>query len=96
MKKDNITHVVGLLINALKIPVTQQSIEDELQKHPEHNSLLAISDLMNTWKVPNASYNLSLEDLSDVPKPFIAHLGKAGFVLVSEINENSICVRKVE
>lgn len=47
---------------------------------------------MNTWKVPNASYNLSLEDLSDVPKPFIAHLGKAGFVLVSEINENSICV----
>jgi hypothetical protein len=45
MKKDNVTQVLNLFIKNLRVPVTKQSIADEIEKHPNCTSLLAISDL---------------------------------------------------
>jgi uncharacterized membrane protein len=95
MERDNITHVINLLINELQVPVTNQSIEEEIAKHPAYRSMLAISDLLNSWRIPNAAYQLSFDELvsAEVPAPFIAHFSKGGgFVLIDHLDDKHAIV----
>lgn len=92
MQKDNTSQVLYLLVRALGIPVTRQSIEDETAKHPEHSSLLAFSELLDHWHTPNAAYNLSFEELNQVPLPFVAFFAKKEFVLVTQLNDKQAVV----
>jgi uncharacterized membrane protein/glutaredoxin len=89
MKRYNITRVLSQLIGELHIPITRQSIEEEIALHPNYNSLLAISDILNNWGVPNASYQLDFKELieSEVPVPFVAYLANQEFALVSNLDE---------
>jgi|GEM_PF-5002355 len=52
MRKDNTTHVLAQFTRKPDIPVTRQTIGDELQKHPNYNSLLAFSDRLNICAYP--------------------------------------------
>jgi hypothetical protein len=92
METDNTTRVLTRFIAALAIPVTRQSINDELQKHPEYNSLLAFSDVLDHWRVPNGACQLTVEQLAEVPLPFIAHLSKKEFAVVTALNEKQVTV----
>ena len=60
---------------------------EELERHPNHPSLLAFSDVLNTWGVPNGAYRVDPTELSTIPTPFIAHVakGKGEFLLVENI-----------
>jgi hypothetical protein len=69
MENDNTTRVLTRFMVELGIPVTRQSISDELQKHPDYGSLLAYSDVLNNWHVPNAAYQLWFDQLAEVPLP---------------------------
>jgi protein-disulfide isomerase/uncharacterized membrane protein len=91
MKPSNITRVISLLINELHIPVTQQSIEEEIARHPSYQSMLAISELLDNWQIPNAAYKLTFEELmgTEIPMPLIAHF-KKNFVLVTDRNKENI------
>jgi uncharacterized membrane protein len=91
MKPSNITRVISLLINELHIPVTQQSIEEEIARHPSYQSMLAISELLDNWRIPNAAYKLTFEELADteIPTPFIARFKKS-FVLVTGMDKENI------
>lgn len=91
MEKDNTTWVLSLLVEELRIPVTRQSIHEELQKHPDFPSLLSISDVLNNWNIPNASYQLAFEQLADVPIPFIAYF-EDGFAVVNRLNKKQALV----
>ena len=64
MQKDNAAQVLYLLVQALNIPVTRQSIDDETAKHPNHTSMLALSELLDHWRIPNAAYNLTFPALT--------------------------------
>jgi uncharacterized membrane protein/glutaredoxin len=94
MEKDNISKSIHLFVKELKIPITRHSIDNELDKHPDYNSILAISDLFNNWNVPNAAYNLSLDELisNQIPIPFIAYISKegGGFVLIKYLDEKKV------
>ncbi|HTH83000.1 MAG TPA: vitamin K epoxide reductase family protein [Mucilaginibacter sp.] len=94
MERDNITRVINLLIGELDIPVTRQSIEEEIARHPEYSSLLAISDVLNNWRVPNAAYELNFDELiaAEVPTPFVAHFKKGEFVLVTYLDSKHVRV----
>jgi uncharacterized membrane protein len=92
MQKDNTSVVLYQLVQALDIPVTRQSIEDETAKHPEYSSLLAISELLNHWRIPNAAYHLSFEELPQVPVPFVVFFQKKKFSLVIRLNEQQATV----
>jgi len=92
MKKNNTIQTLCLLVKELGIAVTCQSISDELQKHPNYNSILAYSDVLNNWRIPNEAYSLSFDELADVPVPFIAHLSNNEFVLVNQLNEKEVRV----
>jgi len=96
MESDNITRVINLLIKELRIPVTQQSIEEEIAKHPEYQSMLAISDMLNHWRIPNAAYELTFEELAaaGITGPFIAHLPSKNrqFILVKRMDERQAII----
>lgn len=89
MERNNITSVLTLLIKKLRIPISREGIVSELQKHPDYSSLLSISDVLDYWNVPNASYSLSFDELmeTEMPEYFIAYFASKEFVLVSSINE---------
>ena len=90
MRNNNTSQVLNLLVKELQIPVTRQSIDDELLKHPNADSMLAISELLTNWEIPNASYEVTFEELPLVPLPFIAYLKKDKFVLVRSINDKQV------
>ncbi|MEO6523819.1 MAG: cysteine peptidase family C39 domain-containing protein [Mucilaginibacter sp.] len=92
MINSNIARVTKLLVDDLKIAITRQSINDELQRHPHPNSMLAISDVLANWGIPNAPYELSVNELTMLPVPFIAYLKSGKFVLISTMSDNEVIV----
>lgn len=92
MQKDNTATVLYQLVKALDINVTQRSIEDETTRHPEPNSLLAVSEMLDHWNIPNAAYKLPPDELGQIPVPFVAFFLKRGFVLVTEFDGQHITI----
>lgn len=92
MRSNNTFQVLNLLVKKLQIPVTRLSIEDELQKNSEPDSLLAISETLDNWNIPNAAYSVTTDELinTDIPLPFIACFAKGEFVLVNQINKKQV------
>src|ERR1700761_9173022 len=93
MEKKNIIKTLSLLVNELNIPLTDQSIKDEIERHPSQGSLLAISDLLKNWCIPNASYKLGFEELlkTEIPLPFVVQL-TSGFALVTKFDKDTIII----
>lgn len=94
MENLNSFKVLSHLIQHLNIPVTQTSIITELQKHPDLSSLRTISDILDTWNIPNAAYSVTIEELieTEIPLPCIACFVQGEFVLISQKNETQITV----
>jgi len=94
--KNNLSQVLTYFVRDLDIPVTGNSVDEELEKHPDYPSLLAASEVLNNWHVPNAAYPLAFKELLDarLEEPFIAHLVNKGgeFVLVSHLDEKHAIV----
>ncbi len=92
--KMNSLSVIQFLLKYLKIQISKTSILEELEKHPNDHSLLAISDTLSHWHVANVAYNLNSTDLHKLPVPFIAHLSSRGgeFALIEKLTENSVTV----
>jgi len=93
MNYDNSFKILSLLIKNLDIRVTRKSIINELQKNPAPTSLLAISEALNNWSIPNAAYKVTFEELleSEIPQPFIACFRRE-FVLVTAIDKKRVNV----
>lgn len=89
MRHNNTARTLNVFLKSLNIPVTLRSIEEELSKHPDRYSLLALTDILNCWKIPNAAYQLSSEQILEegVPIPFVAHFSDDGgsFVVIESI-----------
>jgi protein-disulfide isomerase/uncharacterized membrane protein len=94
MRDDNSIATVYKLLKCLRVPVTRQSVREELESHPDHPSLLAISDVLRQWEVHNSAYRVDASKLIDVPCPFIAHLSPNGgeFVMVQSIDSDGVGV----
>jgi protein-disulfide isomerase/uncharacterized membrane protein len=92
MEKDNTTVVLTRFVKELRIPVTRQSICEQLEKHPDYDSLLAFSDVLDQYRVPNGAYKLKFDQLTDVPLPFIAHIKNKEFAVISALDEKAVVV----
>jgi uncharacterized membrane protein/glutaredoxin len=91
LKNNNSGTVLIKYVQNLKLTVTKSSIVEELERHPESDSLLGLSDVLNTWHVPNAAYNVPIDELQTISNPFIASLA-GQFVMVSSITYESVWV----
>jgi uncharacterized membrane protein/glutaredoxin len=92
MEKDYVTPVLVRFVVELGIPVTRQTVFDELQRHTESNSLYAFSDLLNKWNVPNAAYQVQFDKLAQLSTPFIAHVSNKEFAVVTAFTEKHVTV----
>jgi len=93
-KQANAVAILTLLIKKLRVPVSPSTIKKDLESHPEYPSLLALSDCLTSWKIPNEAYRLDKQAFKaeELSYPFIAHLSDEGgrFILVHEINDGRI------
>lgn len=90
MENDNSTKVLTKFVAGLNIPVTRQSISEQLEKHSDYDSMLAFSEVLDYYKVPNAAYRLKPDQLVDVPVPFIAHLTQRRFGVVTAYDDKQV------
>jgi len=77
MEVDSSAECLVQLLRQLRVPATQVGVDDELSRHPDQESLLALSDVLTTYGVPNAAYRIAGEELSKLPTPFIAHVANS-------------------
>lgn len=91
---NNSIAILTKLTKRLKIQVTSASITEELEKHPDQNTLFALSDVLNFWKVANGAFMIEFNDLQNIPFPFVAHLNRNGgqFILIEKISNEYIYV----
>ena len=90
---DNATATLYGLTHGLRARVTQATMQEELQRHPDFPSLLSLSDLLTDWHIDNTALQLNTgEQLRELPLPFIAHQKKQGgwYVLVTNLTGDRI------
>ena len=82
------------LLKSLSINIAPATIIDELEKHPEYPSLLAISDVLMALGIKNAAFRIGLDDLTKMSTPFIVHthLHRDDFVVINKIEGDSVWV----
>jgi hypothetical protein len=55
-RNDNYAATVYKLLKRLRVQVTKQTVREELESHPDHPSLLAISDVLRQWEVHTGTH----------------------------------------
>ena len=76
---DNTIQVTCFLLKALDVRITHTKLEDELKNHSEYPSLLAVSEVLKSFKIDNYVIEATAKDLSEVPTPCLAATGQ-GFL----------------
>ncbi len=70
----NCEHTVIKLIRSLNAKITETTLREDLQTHPDYPSLLSISDTLNTYNIENIALKTRVDNFSQFPVPFIAHI----------------------
>lgn len=90
----NVVETIGCLIAHLSIPVTRTTMLRELERQPDNETLLGISEVLEKWKITNAAYQLPAGELVNDLCPFIAYMAKGikeyEFALVTHIDPYSV------
>ena len=58
--------------------VTLNTWRDSLERHPQYPSMQSLSDTLHRWGFDNAALQLSVEQLAELPYPYIAHFRDKG------------------
>lgn len=89
---NNAAETIIQLVDCLGINITKQTIINELELHPNHLTLLSISDVLNQFNIATYPFkDVTMKQLDGVSYPLIAHTNKNnGFVLVKDIKENNV------
>ena len=61
-----------VFLRSLGVKVNNSTVNETLQNHPDWPSLLCISDSLQKWNIPNAAGKMKMEDIDQLPVPFIA------------------------
>ena len=82
------------LLNYKGINVNTSAVQDELEKHPDFPSLLAVCDVLTAFNIENSAFRISVDELTDVPLPFLAHVnsGEGDMVAVTRIDNDTIYI----
>jgi uncharacterized membrane protein/glutaredoxin len=91
-KHFNADAIVITLLKALNFHIEPEIIIDDLNRHPDYPSLLAVSDVLTSFNIENEAFSINCTDLPEVPCPFIAHtrFEEDGFVVIHKVDNGSI------
>ncbi|HEY5464668.1 MAG TPA: cysteine peptidase family C39 domain-containing protein [Hanamia sp.] len=88
----NCEMVVNQICKLHNVSVTRSSIKKDIEEHPDFASLLSVSDVLNNFGVETLSIKISIEQLKELPTPFIAQVKRKQelFTVIKEINGSNI------
>ena len=75
---DNCTSVVRNLLASLGVNHTKQHLEDNILSHPDHPSLLAVSDTLLKYRIENLPVKVDGQKLQELPLPCIVQFSDKG------------------
>ncbi|MBS1747061.1 MAG: hypothetical protein JST21_12895 [Bacteroidetes bacterium] len=87
----SVTVTIQLLKN-LNVKVTDFSVKETIERHPDFPSILSISDSLNSWHVDNKVIKINPIQIINLPCPFIAFTKENGgtFVVIKDIKNDNI------
>jgi uncharacterized membrane protein/thiol-disulfide isomerase/thioredoxin len=93
----NHSNAQAVLIKLLKysgLNTDAKTICEELDKHPDYPSLLSVSDVLTSFKIENAAFRISYDELTDMPCPFLAYANSNGgeLLVVTKMEGNNFFV----
>jgi uncharacterized membrane protein len=90
--QSNSTAAIRALLKNMGMNVDSKVIVDALEKHPDHPSLLTISDVLADLRLENEAIRTVYEEMVSLPTPFIAYTNSKGgsFVAVTAVDQNHI------
>lgn len=60
-------------LQLINVKVNNATVNETLQNHPDWPSLLCITDSLNKWNVPNGAGKIGVNDIDQLPTPFVAY-----------------------
>lgn len=83
-----------IFIKLLGVKVTNSTVDDTLQNHPDWPSLLCISDSLNKWNIPNAAGKIDVLEIDQLPTPFMAFTGSIEnpLEIVTEVSKETVTI----
>lgn len=90
---DNCVYATKRLLTLLNVKNTKKYLEDSILSHPEHPSLLAVSDTLEKYNVATLAVQINAEKLNDMPLPCIVQVKQRGaplFFVLNKITERDV------
>src|ERR1700749_4293001 len=72
--KTNGPEIAHLLLRSLNVRVSESTLRDEIEGHPNYPSLMSISDTLTGLKVDNIAARFSSDKIDSIPTPFITQI----------------------
>lgn len=91
----NSAAVARLLLQNMQVNVTARTLQRDIHDHPDHPSLLSISDVLDNYGIENITARFDTDKIINIPPPFITQVkGKRSnldyFTVVNVINRDHI------
>ena len=90
---DNCVSAIKKILYLLNVKSTNKYIKDSVLSHPDHPSLLAVSDTLEKFKIASLAVNIREEKIYDIPLPCIVQVKKEGaslFFVLHKISDDEI------
>lgn len=90
---NNCTRVCKCLLKLLNVKYTSKYIEDSILSHPDHPSLLSISDTLENYQIETLAVNINADKLSEMPMPSIVQVkvnGQSLFFVLQKVLNNKV------
>jgi len=89
--ESNVKATIAFL-KTLNVKVTDTTVDETLQNHPDWPSLLCVSDSLNSWNVPNAAGIIEVSEIDQLPTPFMAYTGhiETPLEVVTEVSTEKV------
>jgi uncharacterized membrane protein len=90
---ENCYQTTKKILSLLKIKHTNKYINDSILSHPDHPSLLSISDTLEKYHIESIGIKIQANKLNEIPLPCIVQVEKGEkplFFVLKSINDDSI------
>ncbi|MGY4536245.1 putative membrane protein [Mucilaginibacter sp. UYNi724] len=91
-KRSNAEAAVTNLLRYLKVAIDPETVIDELEKHPDYPSMLAVSDVLTALHIENSAFRAEFEILGELSTPFLVNLNTNGgeFAVVTKMDAKHV------
>lgn len=90
---DNCFTVIGQVLTLFNVGYTKNYLKNRVLSHPDHPSLLSVSDILNTHNIKNIAIKVDENKFRELPTPFIAQVTKNHqflFHTITNITEGTV------